>query len=219
MASDSADLIFDVDEITAAGDKIVRRYLADGTAAVGGATKRLERRLEAATRAAVPGNLWKAWASESYPKSGPARNPAGIVFVNGRDRTQGAIAFFTRPGAIRGRSEQYLAVPLPAAGPRGRKRWLTPGEWERAHGVRLRFVYRGGNRPALLVADDAQLKGRAQIADRAAPGRQAAGRTATIPIFVLLPQVKHRNSVAIEPIIADARGDMVDDYLSRANRS
>ncbi|WP_267396556.1 MULTISPECIES: DUF6441 family protein [unclassified Sphingomonas] len=208
--------MIDVDALTAEGDKLVRRYLTAGTDAVGGATKRLERRLEAATRAAVPGNLWKAWASDSYPTKGPARNPSGVVYVNGRDRTQGAIAFWTKPGAIRGRSEQYLAVPLPAAGPRGPARWLTPGEWERAHGIRLRFVYRKG-RPSLLVADEAVLKGRSRLGDRASAGQRAAGRTATVPIFVLLPQVQFRNEVAIEPIIRDAEADLVSDFLARTS--
>jgi len=214
---DGADLVFDLEAFAREGDQMIRRYLADGTASVGGATKRLERRLEAVTRTAVPGQLWKAWASESYPKKGPAREPTGVVYVNGRDRTRGVIAFWTRPGTVRGRSEQYLAVPLPAAGPRGRDRWLTPGEWERAHGIRLRFVYRPG-RAALLVADGAQLKGRGQIADRASPGRRDSGRTTTVPIFVLLPQVKFRNAVAIDPIIQDARGDLVDDFLSRTGK-
>lgn len=216
--SDGADLVFDLGQFTREGDALIRRYLADGTASVGGATKRLERRLEAVTRASVPGRLWRAWASESYPKRGPARQPTGIIYVNGGGRTKGAIAFWTRPGAVRGRSEQYLAVPLPAAGPRGRDRWLTPGEWERAHGIRLRFVYRLG-RPALLVADGAQLKGRSQIADRASPGRRDSGRTTTVPIFVLLPQVKFRNAVAIDPIIQDARGDLIDDFLARTGKS
>ena len=214
---DGADLVFDLEAFAREGDAMIRRYLADGTASVGGATKRLERRLEAVTRAAVPGQLWRAWASESYPKRGPAREPTGVVFVNGRDRTRGAIAFWTRPGAVRGRSEQYLAVPLPAAGPRGRDRWLTPGEWERAHGIRLRFVYRPG-RAALLVADGAQLRGRSQIADRASFERRNSGRTTTVPIFVLLPQVKFRNAVAIDPIIQDARGDLIDDFLSRTGK-
>lgn len=215
---DGVDLVFDYDAIARQGDAIVRRYLSDGTAAVAAATKRLERRLEAATSSAVPGNLYKAWASEVRPRSGPAREPAGNVFMKGGARTKGAIAFWTEPGAIRGKSEQYLAVPLPAAGPRGKDRWLTPGEWERAHGVRLRFVYRA-NRPSLLVADGAQLKGRSRLADRASPGRRASGRTATIPIFVLLPQVRFRNAFAVEPIVADAQGDLVDDFLARAGRS
>ncbi len=74
-----------------------------------------------------------------------------------------ALKFWTEPGEIRGKRGQYLAIPLPAAGSRGRGRNLTPGEWERAIGITLRFVYRRG-RASLLVADEAVLSGKGKVA-------------------------------------------------------
>lgn len=215
---DGVDLSLDPVKLAAEGDRITRRYLTAGTTAVVTATKGLERSLEAATRAVVPGRLWRAWTSEAYPLKGPARNPAGTVYLNGGARTRGAMAFWTQPGAIRGKSEQYLAIPLPAAGPRGRGRNLTPGEWERDHGVKLRFVYRRG-RPSLLVAEDAVLSGRSQIARGNTARRIAKGRgSATVPIFVLLPMVKHANAVAVEPLVLAAESQMVSRFLAETGR-
>lgn len=90
---------------------------------------------------------------------------------------------------------RYLAIPLPAAGrARGGKR-ITPQEWERAHGVRLRFVPRRGAAP-LLVADNQRLNSRGRAV--ANVGRRqgivftrVAGRT-TVPIFVLVRRVSLR---------------------------
>ena len=79
MASD-VGLTFDEPAIDAAADRLVRQYLSAGTQAVGNTTKRLERRLEAATAAAVPGRFWRAWQSSSYPRSGPAREAPALVF-------------------------------------------------------------------------------------------------------------------------------------------
>ena len=207
---------FDIDErgLDKASDRMVRRYLAAGTQAVATTTRDLEQRLEAATRQAVPGKLWRAWASNAFPKQGPAKNPAGTVFVKGGDRTRGAIKFWTEPGQIRGKHGQLLAIPLPAAGKLGRGRDLTPDEWERRTGLTLRFVPRRGRAP-LLVVDDAVLSGRKQVAKGNTAGRAKAGRgSATVPIFVLLPSVAFGNSVAIQPIIAGAKQELPGNFIA-----
>lgn len=208
--------VFRIDgkSVEQASDRIVRRYLTAGTNAVAETTKALERRLEAATQAAVPGRLWRAWKSDAYPKRGPAREPVGLVYLNGNHRTRGAMQFWTQPGEVRGKRGQYLAVPLPAAGPRGRARDLSPGEWERRHGIRLRFVYRPG-RASLLVADQAVLSGRARVARSNSARRIEVGRgSATVPIFVLLPLVRHRNAVAIEPLIEAAGAEVAQNFIA-----
>lgn len=64
---------------------------------------------------------------------------------------------------------------------------LTPGEWERRRGLRLRFVYRR-NGPSLLVADGRLNSRGLGVASRSKRGR---GQT-TVPIFLLVPQVKLR---------------------------
>lgn len=139
------------------------------------------------------------------------------MFVNGKLRSRGAIEFWTHPGEVRGKRGQFLAVPLPAAGPRGRARDLSPADWERRHpGVKLRFVARPGRAP-LLVADNAVLSGRKQVARANSEKRIAAGRgSTTIPIFVLLPMVKFRNAVAVPTIVAAAQRSIPGEFIRRA---
>lgn len=212
--SDSVDLTLDTGALDASADRAVRQVLAAGTAAVAKSTRDLEKRLEAATEGAVPGKLWRAWKSVTYPRSGPARNPVGEVFVSGGKRTKGAMTFWSQSGQIRGKSGQFLAIPTAAAGSRGRGRELTPGEWERRTGIRLRFVYRPG-RPSLLVADDAILSGRAQLARGNTPRRMASGRGATtIIVFVLLPVVQFANRFAIQPLVDQAENELVSNFLA-----
>lgn len=207
-----SDLGFAIEaaQIRAAREETARRVLSAGTEAVREATRELELDLEGLVRGAVPGKLWRALKSKTFPRAGIARNPAGEVFLNGGARTRGAFQFFTRPGRITGKDGFYLAIPLPAAGSRGRMRNLTPGEWERRTGQRLRFVYRPG-RASLLVADNGTLNGRTGAfrpitrQRTAADARRGFQRgAATVPIFVLIPQVDFANRVAMEPYIAAA---------------
>jgi hypothetical protein len=87
---------------------------------------------------------------------------------------------------IRSKDGFWLAIPTEAAGRGVRGAKLTPGEWERRRGLRLRFVYRRRG-PSLLVADRARINNRGQaVASRAKTGRNQA----TAPIFLLVPQAK-----------------------------
>lgn len=188
-------------EVARAHDLLVREVLTELSGAVAEETRGLETDLEQITRLAVPGRLWRAWKSESFPKGGgPAREPSGTVFVNGGRRSQGAMTYFTQAGVNRNEDGFYMAIPLPAAGPRGRARDLSPGDWERAHGVKLRFVYRPG-KAALLVLDQGVLSGKAQRGVPNSARRRARGRgDMTIPIFVLVPHQDFANAFSVEPI-------------------
>lgn len=86
---------------------------------------------------------------------------------------------------LMGPSPQWGGVcPSSGRGLRGGK--ITPGEWERRRGLRLRFVYRRRG-PSLLMADRARINTRGQaVASRAKTGRNQV----TAPIFLLVPQVK-----------------------------
>lgn len=222
--ADVAELIFDRAAFEGAGDKIVRLYLTAGADAVRATTRWLEKQLEAATQHAVPGRLWRAWASDAYPRSGPARDPVGQVFLNGKDRTRGAMQFWSQPGQVRGRSGQYLAVPLPAAGSRSRDRNLTPGQWERATGIRLQFLYRQG-KPSLLVALGGTTNGRTGAFRPLSSRRQRAGRgganpqnSGVVPIFVLLPVVPFRNAFAIDPLIGAAERALASEFIESVGK-
>lgn len=86
---------------------------------------------------------------------------------------------------IRSKNGFWLAIPTPTAGKSLRGERITPGEWERRTGLRLRFVYlRTG--PSLLVAE-----GRLNKKGRAVASRSKTGRgLTTVPIFLLVPQVR-----------------------------
>ncbi|WP_234992421.1 DUF6441 family protein, partial [Roseisalinus antarcticus] len=87
---------------------------------------------------------------------------------------------------IRSKAGFWLAIPTPAAGRGLRGGKITPDEWERRRGLRLRFVYRRRG-PSLLVADRARINTRGTaVASRAKTGRNQV----TAPIFLLVPQVK-----------------------------
>jgi hypothetical protein len=119
--------------------------------------------------------------SAQYPAGQTSLNAAAFVWSNAPTIIS---AHDTGP-LIRSRDGFWLTIPLPAAGrgPRGSK--ITPGEWERRRGLRLRFVYRR-NGPSLLVADGRLNTRGLGVASRANTGR---GRS-SVPIFLLLPQVK-----------------------------
>lgn len=217
------DLQIDSAALTKAADQLARQYLGAGKEAVSEATKALERELEDLTRQAVPGRLWRAWRSEVHPRGNRiAASPAGTVFVNGGTRSRGAITFWSQPGRIAGKSGQWLAIPTEAAGPRGRGRDLTPGEWERRNGQRLRFVYRGGRRSALLVAEGTA-NGRTGTYRKITRARTAADErrgyqrgVQTVVIFVLVPQVAFGNRMALQPAIQRAQGRLAQGFISKA---
>lgn len=214
---DWASLDFDPREITEAGDKLVRRYLSAGTRAVGATTRMLEKRLEMATMQAVPGKLWRAWKSEVYPRGGrPAVSPEGLVFINGGNlntRTGKAFTYWTQTGSIRKEGGEFYAVPLPAAGARGRSPMLTPAEWEARHNIELRPVFRPGRAP-ILVADNSVLRGQRQIARPNTPKRTAAGRgNTTVPIFVLLPAIDLRGAISVDLLYRQAQQQLPEAYL------
>ncbi len=91
---------------------------------------------------------------------------------------------------IRSKSGFWLTIPTPAAGKSTRGGRITPLEWERRTGLRLRFVYRRTG-PSLLVAE-----GRLNKKGRAVASRSKTGRgLTTVPIFLLVPQVKLRKQL------------------------
>lgn len=198
------------------------RVLRASRAAVSETTKELERAFEDATRGAVPGKLWQAWASRVYLNVG--EDPAGIVYVKGARRTRGAMAFWTQPGTVRNSTDgEWLAIPLAAAGARGRNRLLTPGDWMKAHpGVQLKLIYRPGGK-GLLVAEGV-LSGngtfRPQTDIREAGRKGLPGRKlATVPLFALIRQLPFRNSVSLKGIFDRHRDRLADAFVEQLGKN
>jgi uncharacterized protein DUF6441 len=150
------------------------------------------------TGAGLGSRLANTWRGEVYPKGQPSIGAAGYVW----SKAPGIVRLYAEGAIIRSKQGLFLAIPTPVAGKYGDARQkITPGAWERIHGMRLRFVYRRGS-PSLLVADNARLTKRGRAA--ANIGRRQgtaytrlAGRT-TVPLFILVPQVTVRKRLDVD---------------------
>ncbi|NPD18877.1 DUF6441 family protein [Alterinioella nitratireducens] len=157
-----------------------------GERAVSAATREAGNTLKAAWRAQIMGaglgqRLARSIRSQTYPQGRQSLNAAALVW----SKAPVIVGAHDTGPLIRSRNGFWLAIPTEAAGRGLRGGKITPGEWERRTGLRLRFVYRRRG-PSLLVAEGRlNTKGRA-VASRSKTGR---GRT-TVPIFLLVPQVK-----------------------------
>ncbi len=117
----------------------------------------------------------------TYPKVGESLNAAALVW----SKAPVIVGAHDAGPLIRSKAGFWLAIPTEAAGRGLRGGRITPGEWERRTGLRLRFVYRR-SAPSLLVAE-----GRLNNMGRAVASRSKTGRgKVTAPIFLLVPQVR-----------------------------
>lgn len=150
------------------------------------------------TGAGLGTRLANTWRGEVYPRSGQSIGAAGYVW----SKAPGLVRLYAEGRIIRSKQGLFLAIPTPAAGRFGDGRQkITPGAWERIHGMRLRFVYRRGS-PSLLVADNARLtkRGRAVANIGRTKGNavtRLSGRT-TVPLFLLVPQVTVRRRLDVD---------------------
>ncbi|MDZ7894173.1 MAG: DUF6441 family protein [Sphingobium sp.] len=216
----------DAEAVDRVADILVTGVLKSGTLAIAAQTRGLEKDLEGLTRSNVKGKLWAAWGSRSYPKGGrPAYDPVGEIFLNGRKRTTGAITYWTQPGVNKAKGGYWLAIPTDHAGAPGRLRNITPGEWERASGIRLQFVYQGPGKPALLMAEFAVFKSGVAVGigrkNRQANYVSRDGTRASkvmVPIFTLIPFQRFANKFSINPTILRREKMLVEDVVQRMQR-
>lgn len=149
-----------------------------------------------------------------FPESQPSLGAASLVWT----KAPAIIAAFERGALIRGVRGLWLAIPLPAAGRTGLGgKKVTPLGWERRTGMRLRFVYRRGQ-PSLLVADDARLSA---VTGQAAAIRRPRRRdgiltgAATVPVFLLVPQVKLPKKLDVAGLAGEAAVRLPGAIVSR----
>ena len=162
--------------------------IAAGERAVTSAMRQAGTDLKSAWRGQITGaglgaRLGNSIRLASYPRSGESLNAAALVW----SKAPVIIGAHDTGPLIRSKTGFWLAIPTPAAGKSSRGGRITPSEWERRKGLRLRFVYRRSG-PSLLVAE-----GRLNSKGRAVASKSKTGRgVATVPIFLLVPQVKLR---------------------------
>lgn len=154
--------------------------------------------------------------SESYPKTTESINAAAVVF----SKAPRIISAHDEGAVIRSREGFWLAIPLPAAGrARGRRR-MTPYTWEQQNRIPLRFVFLGRGR-ALLVADDARLTGRGLARRKGGRRRKKDGiltGAQTVPIFLLVPQVRMRKRLNLAADIAAVAADLPSNIIRNWGR-
>jgi hypothetical protein len=166
--------------------RIMAEEVKAGEKAATAAVQQAGEGLKAAWRAQIVGaglgpRLARTIRSQAYPKAGASLNAAVVVW----SKAPVIVGAHDTGPLIRSRNGFWLAIPTTAAGKSLRGGRITPGEWERRNGLRLRFVYRRSG-PSLLVAE-----GRLNTKGRAVRSRSRSGRgAATVPIFLLVPQVK-----------------------------
>jgi hypothetical protein len=158
------------------------------TVAIADAGSDIQKAWRGQIRSAGLGNrLARTVRTESFPKGRVSASAAAIVFTRADD----IIGAHDEGSLITSRDGFWLAIPTEAAGRGRRGKKPTPGEWEKRTGQRLRFVFRAG-RPSLLVAEGRT--SRRGVARSSRRPRLKSGRFAknieTIPIFILVPQVK-----------------------------
>jgi hypothetical protein len=218
MAAPIPDFEIDPAQLARVADGITREHLRYSKEAVAETTDWLRRALEDLSRDAGAGNLAKVWGSRAFPAGGKiARDPSGSVYIKGRpgSRSRGAGQALISSGRIRGRDGGGIAIPLPAAGPRGRLNNLTPEEFERRKGVKLRPVPKP-NGTIVLVMDDARLTPAGRAGRRL--GRATGpGRGATVPVFVVLPYgAAFHARFAVAPVVRRAMPRLERAYSQRA---
>jgi hypothetical protein len=135
------------------------------------------------TSAGLGQRLARTIRAAQYPKGKPSLNAAALVW----SQAPVVVGAHDTGPLIRSRNGFWLAIPTPAAGKSARGGRITPGEWERRRGMRLRFIYRARG-PSLLVAQGRLNARGVGVASGSKTGR---GLT-TVAIFLLVPQVKLR---------------------------
>ena len=142
------------------------------------------------TGAALGAGLANSVRKKLYPTTGVSIRAAAVIYSNASK----VVDAFDRGALIRAKNGLWLAIPTAAAGRKGvGNQRITPGGWEQRTGQRLRFIYRRGQ-PSLLVAET-----RLNSKGRAVVSKSKTGRgLATVPIFILVPQVKLPKRLSLE---------------------
>lgn len=141
------------------------------------------------TRAGLGQRVARTIRSETYPKGRDSLNAAAMVW----SRAPVILEAHNTGPLIRSADGFWLAIPTEAAGKSLRGGRITPGEWERRTGLRLRFIYRRSG-PSLLIAE-----ARLSKKGRAVRSRSKTGRGLTsVPIFLLVPQVRLSKRLDLE---------------------
>lgn len=174
------------------------RHMKAEIKAAGGAvvigTRRAAEGLKHEMRAQVTGaglgrRLANSWRGKVFENK--RLNAAGRVWT----KAPTIMRAFNEGVTIKSKKGLWLAIPTPAAPRRGigGKR-ISPATFPEHRFGRLRFVYRGGGKPSLLVVDGLKARGGKRGGfSKAGKRAQATGQgLTTVVMFIMVPQVRLR---------------------------
>lgn len=175
--------------------------------------------LRAMMNAAFKGQrIQYVWHEKFYENSG--FDAAAFIY----NKANKVIRAFSEGVVIKSSNGFFLAIPTvnaPKTGVGGKR--ISPSNFPEHVLGRLRFVYRGPGRPSLLVVDNLRASysrktGKLRGFRKATAKSIAAGKTATVVMFILVPQVtlkkridptsvvKREGSKAPENILRNLKG-------------
>lgn len=152
------------------------------------------------TSAGLGPRLTKTWRGDIYPKQGMSLRAAGVVYTKAEKIMSG----FEESQIIKGRDGFWLAIPTQNAPKCVLGKRVTPGNLEKARGIRLRFVYRKHG-PSLLVAENMKASynrktGQLRGFNKASKNVLKTGRGLTsVIMFWMVPQVKMPKLIHFKP--------------------
>jgi hypothetical protein len=122
---------------------LMQTEIAAGEKAVSAAMREAGTSLKSAWRTQITGaglgtRLGNSIRLATFPRTSDSLSAAALVW----SKAPVIIGAHDTGPLIRSKDGFWLAIPTPAAGPGLRGGRITPGEWERRTGLRLRFIYR-----------------------------------------------------------------------------
>ncbi|EPX82098.1 DUF6441 family protein [Salipiger mucosus] len=207
------------DRIEAALEGDLRAFMEDElriseqavTKGLRAAGDRLKRRLrQDVVSAGLGRRLSKNWQSRTYPKNGASLGAATTVSA----KAPQLMRAFEEGSKIRATGGRFLAIPTPAAPKQGvgRKR-LTPETFPEHRFGPLRFVPRRNGLALLVVDNQRERKGKrgGYALSRSKRARKTGYGLLSVPMFVLVPQVRLKPRLNIEQITREAVAGLASD--------
>lgn len=139
--------------------------------------------------AGLGARLGNSIRSETYPRGIGSLNAAGLVW----SKAKKIVGAFENGVEITAHNARFLAFPLPTAGLARIGKRITPGEWERRKGRRLKLVRtsRGG---FLLIDDGTPIRGPSTFGRG---GVKRGWKNRSVAIFVLTPKVRLKKRLGL----------------------
>lgn len=163
--------------------------------------------------------LSKSWRVSHYPKGQRSLGAASVV----QTKAPKLVRAFDEGAVIKSKDGFWLAIPTDAAPKRGKgRKRLTPSNFPEATYGPLRFVY-NKKRPnmAYLVVDnqrERQGKRKGYALSKSKRALKTGYGLSTVIMFTLVPQVRLKRRLNVEPIASRATRNMAK-HISQSFKS